>query len=388
MMRIAYLNKVKMDEALPAVNFTFFNALGLAQAGAETHLFVQANHPDFSCGDVQSLFGMDSPPLLNWHILPVQKKWGIRSNQWFYRDVIKHLRRMHNTTPLDAVISRDPGALPYLARLRSRLGIPVFYQPHNFYVDLSLRPDLNPRNARKYHLLEKRYIGRLSGLLCLQESQAELYRRYFPTLPVMASPPGFVRFEDYDPGRFRRRLLGYSGSLQLKKGVKVLIDALDILQNDGGDYQVILIGGRNQTEIKEIESYIIAKGLESRVEITGWISFKEVNTLLKKISVGVMPLTDIFYNRYLTAPNKLFDYLSHTTPVIGSDLPSIRDFIKNGHEGILVEAENGKALAAAITEIFADEMKYKQFVDACRQTGEKYLWKERGRAMLNLIRES
>ncbi len=386
-MRVVYLNKVKMDEALPAVNFTFFNAVGLAQAGAETHLYVQARNEGFTPADVERMFDLASPSRLHWHLSAVRKKWGIRSNQWFYRDVMKNIGEMHRKSPVDAVISRDPGALPWLARLKSRSGIPVFYQPHNFYIDLSVRPDLNPRNARKYHLLEKRYIGQLSGMLCLQESQAGLYRRAFPGLPVKAAPPGFVRFGDSEAGRFGRRLLGYSGSLQLKKGVRVLLDALSILREEGRDYRLILIGGRNRAEIGAIESYIGEKGLREQVRITGWISFREVDALLREVSVGVIPLTDIFYNRYLTAPNKLFDYLSHCTPLIGSDLPSIRDFVQNGREGLLVEPENSRALARAIDEIFADEGKYQQFVEACRHTGERFLWKRRGREMLNLINE-
>ena len=93
--------------------------------------------------------------------------------------------------------------------------------------------------------------------------------------------------------------------------------------------------------------------IKNCVEITGYMPYSKVITYLDKISVGVIPLIDNFYNRYLTAPNKLFDYLSRGIPIVASDLPSIGDFLKDGFEGILFEPEKEADYIAAIRKLFS-----------------------------------
>jgi glycosyltransferase involved in cell wall biosynthesis len=40
--------------------------------------------------------------------------------------------------------------------------------------------------------------------------------------------------------------------------------------------------------------------VDDRVEITGWVSRKEVEEYLKKAKIGIVPLADTFFNRHLT----------------------------------------------------------------------------------------
>ena len=51
-MRVVYINKIAMDSTLPAVNFSLFNAYGLALGGATTWLIVQKSDPAYSEDDV------------------------------------------------------------------------------------------------------------------------------------------------------------------------------------------------------------------------------------------------------------------------------------------------------------------------------------------------
>lgn len=385
-MHIVYLNKVKIDSKLPAVNFTVFNAYGLAQAGAQITLIVQKSDECFSETDLYDNFRLTSLKNLTIKILKQKRKFGIRSNQWFYIEAFGLIKKIDNENRIDAVISRDPGALPYLVRLKKKRSTSVFYQPHNFYVDLSLRHDVNPTNAKKYHLLEKKYIPKISGLLCLQESQASLFKKYFPGQLIFAAKPGLIKMGKVNnKKRFENKLIGYIGSLQPKKGVDILLKAFKQLKNEG--YKLVLIGGRNKDEIESIQREIELLGLREYVEITGWLPYVQVEKYLQNISVGVLPLKDTFYNRYLTAPNKLFDYLSHGIPILSSDLPAIRDFICDGKEGLLFNPEKHDDLKNKLIMICKTHSSYIKYSQGSLETSEKYLWSVRADYMLTLIRE-
>lgn len=383
MTRIVYLNKVKIDASLPAMNFTLFNAYGLAQAGAECFLIIQKGNADIDESILFSHFNI--APLPNLHITAIQQKryLGIKTNQWFYWQALKKIKGFHQSKRIDIIITRDPSALPYMSWLKWKYNIKVFYQPHNFYVDLSIRANEKLDNKFKYQFLEKFFIPKMNGLLCLQESQAKLYQKYFPDQKVFTAKPGLIQIKKINADRFKNRLIGYVGSLQMKKGVETLLDAFNLLKEH--DLQLLLIGGRNEKEIIPIREKIEALNLSKSVTITGWIPYREVETYLDKISIGVIPLNDIFYNRYLTAPNKLFDYLSRGIPIVASDLPAIKDFIKNNIEGKLFQPGNAENLASAILEIFSDFEQYEKFCSHSLDTAREFLWKKRGAAMLRMI---
>lgn len=385
-MRIVYLNKTLMDSSLPAVNFSFNNAYGLADAGCECYLIAQKKSADFTPEILFHDFDVIALDNFNIRLFQKRKRFGIHTNQWFYLDAFEEIKKLHAEKAIDAVISRDPGALPYMARLRRKTGIHVFYQPHNFYVDLSLRPDVNPKNAKKYHLLEKKFIPKMNGLLCLQDSQAEWYGKYFPAQKIFAAKPGLLKIVPTHDDGYRNRVIGYIGSLQLKKGVDLLLTAFSALRDK--NYSLVLVGGRNSAEIEPVARRVRELGLDEQVEITGWLPFSEVEKYLDRISVGIIPLQDIFYNRYLTAPNKLFDYLSRGIPIVARDLPAIRDFMKNGEEGILYDREDPADITNAIEKIFANKSDYSKYSNNALAKAKEYLWKTRAARMLDRIRET
>ena len=120
-----------MDSTLPAVNFSFFNAYALAQAGAESLLIAQKDSMEFAEDTVYSQFNLSPLDTFSMLIFPKKCYLGIKTNQWFYLKAFKRIRKVHKNRKVDVLISRDPGALPYMAKLKRQTNIAVFYQPHN-----------------------------------------------------------------------------------------------------------------------------------------------------------------------------------------------------------------------------------------------------------------
>jgi len=379
-MRVVYLNKVRMDTNIPAVNFSLLNGYGLALGGAECILITQKKDPHFTTTSLFANFELEKLPHFQVIMLPRTARFGIRTNQWFYLEAFRQIRQLHQHRPLDAVISRDPGALPYLAWLKFHTQIPVFYQPHNFYLDLSIRPDLKPANAKKYRWLERTFIPRMTGVLCLQEAQAQWYQKYFPNHAITVAKPGLLRIKPPQFDRFRHKLIGYVGSLEWKKGVEFLFEAFRLLEDP--DLKLVLIGGRDDREIAPIQHHITVAGWQDRIHITGWIPPVEVDHWLEKVAIGVIPLKNVFYNRYLTAPNKLFDYLSHGIPIVTADLPAIRNFLPDERAAQFFTPENPAEMAQGIRHILKTNAVYRQFTHAALQQADAYLWQKRGKLML------
>lgn len=383
MQRIIYINKVKVDSNLPAVNFSLGNAYGLAQAGAEYHLCVQKSNQDYDEHKLLKTFNLSPINNLHLQIIQEQRRFGFKTNQWFYLKVLNYVKEQNKNQRVNAVISRDPGALPYLAHMKKKLGTSVFYQPHNFYVDLNIRPDVKSTNAKKYHWLETRYIPKMTALFCLQESQTEWYKKYFPKQKIFVAKPGLFKIHTSNVNRFSSKIIGYVGSLKQLKGVDIVIKAMRTLSQQG--FKLLLVGGRNEEEIHLVKKKITESQLQEYVEITGWLPYAKVESYLDQISVGVIPLSDNFYNRYLTAPNKLFDYISRGIPVIASNLPSVKDFLDDGKEGLFFEPGSEKGFIEAVQEMYSSRTSYKEYQKNSFLTAKEYYWSKCGNKMLELI---
>lgn len=366
---------------MPATVFSTFNAYAFAQNGVETYFIARKNILGTPEKVLEQYF--DVKPLPNFHIKLFSAKFSrYESNEFLYLGALSWIVKKHRIQNFDYIITRDPAFLPYLFLLKILTRIKIVYQSHNFYVDLKKRPDLNPANRIKHHILERLFIPFLNGMITLQESQKEIYRQYFK-IPIFAGHPGLIAIQNSPIDRFKKKQIAYIGSFQAFKGIELVVNAFAKVREK--DWQLLLIGGRDDKEIQFAKKLLKKYGIENQSKITGWISYLELKKYLSDVSIGILPLYNTFYNRYLTAPSKLFAYLSSGIPVIASDLPSIRDFIMNGRESCLVEPGCVNKFSDMMKKILENRQEYKRLSKNAYQTAEKFLWKKCGRKMIEFL---
>ena len=182
---------------------------------------------------------------------------------------------------------------------------------------------------------------------------------------------------------YDKKTVFYSGSFQLKKGIDILLKAFAALKNK--DAKLILAGGRGENELRPVRELTESLGLNDRVTITGWLSYSELDKYLSQATVGVIPLRDSFYNQYLTAPSKLFDYLAFGIPVVASDLPSIRDFIGKNNCGLFTKPGDEEAMTAAIDKILSVRSLYQGSQVAIKKTADRFVWKNCAARMIDFM---
>ncbi|MDP8206461.1 MAG: glycosyltransferase family 4 protein [Candidatus Electryonea clarkiae] len=376
---LAYVNILRFPSAIPAGQFTarFMNAV--AGAGIKTHLIVQSAARGFNGhgGDGQSVlrdeYGIEPSENLKIHVIKMPF-WRPASDRIiFLNKAGLLLNRLRKEYGVNIVMSRDTRALPYLQKW-GKSGLKTIHDSHNYYVKLDEREDLSGKRWLRYQKLENRYLPSLDGLITLLEAQADLYRNTVHGPKIEAIHPGLDKTRLPDPERFRFKTIIYLGSFQAKKGVHLLLEAF--IKSKLPDWKLIFAGGRDKAEIGQLEDKVVSLGLKNSVEITGWLSDQEMRTNLDKSSIAVLPLDNSFYNRYLTAPSKLFDYLAHSIPVITSDLPSVRELADDSV--YYVQPDNGKELSIAIKKISNSPELHRELAEKAHQKAKNLLWEKRG----------
>ena len=183
-MRIAYVHTGQWPSNSPSMTFSTMTAKALAETTECCHFFIQRNS-DFSSEEIfEKYFNLSQPE--NLFIYQYHKSNLLNSNHSYFIKVFNKITKLIKDDMLDAVISRNATFLPYLACIKKRYNINVFYETHNFYVDISIRNDLRKKKikysigsiyeANQCIISVRRHELRANSVGARRRSRSELFR--------------------------------------------------------------------------------------------------------------------------------------------------------------------------------------------------------------------
>lgn len=141
----------------------------------------------------------------------------------------------------------------------------------------------------------------------------------------------------------------YVGSLQERKGVNILLDALAGLT--GVDWRCRIAG--DGPDRGQLERQARALGLTGRVSFLGPQDFDTIRRLYAQANVVAVPSVIGPAGRTEGIPNVAIEGLAHQRPVISTNVSGIPELIRERETGWLVEPGSAEALRAAIADIAA-----------------------------------
>ncbi len=376
--KIVYFHQGYWTGRGPSVTFVTFNALGFYQIGHPIQL-ISGKNSNFKIKRIlKERFGIEVP--LNISLVLAPRLLG--SHLILQANVFLNLLFK---CKLDILIVRGLSFLPWALLLRKFKKISVFFEVHDFFTDLSIRDDVdNVRKRKRYSKIEKRYLPKIDGIICVSEPQRQIYQKYYPKQNFICALSGTksVKFS------FARKeftyLLGYLGSFDLKKyPLDVLIEALSIVRSKR--IRLLLVGGRNEGEISTIKGIVNKFNVSGRVKISPWQNPAQIELLKRQIDVGCAILAPTFLNR-VSCPLKVLEYLSAGLPVLATELDGIKQIITHSKHGYLVQ-NRPEQWAAAIELVYSDFSRYSELSRECLRQAKNLSWENRARRILNSIQE-
>lgn len=169
---------------------------------------------------------------------------------------------------------------------------------------------------------------------------------HFPKInsdSIFISPSGGINrnlFKPLKETRFENNYLtiGYVSRFIEEKGWRIFIDALAQMNELKINFKAKLVGKGPDEE--RIKNYVFQKGLESRVEILGFIPQIELPVLYNQLDVYVFPTFRESESLGLTG----LEAMSCGIPVIGSNLAGPATYIIDGYNGFLFTPKDSKSL--------------------------------------------
>ncbi|MEM7086954.1 MAG: glycosyltransferase family 4 protein [Bacteroidota bacterium] len=142
-------------------------------------------------------------------------------------------------------------------------------------------------------------------------------------------------------------LIVYAGRLSENKGIPVLLQAFAKVKTKGPQLHLKLMGG-NASEVKKYESRAEELGLKEHITFMGSIPRAEVLVAFSKARYVVVPsLSEGFGFVVIEA-------FSVQTPVIGSHTGGIKEIIRDGKDGLLVNPGDVDDLVKAMRSLNED----------------------------------
>lgn len=154
----------------------------------------------------------------------------------------------------------------------------------------------------------------------------------------------------------RRGPLLFVGRFRIRKGIEILLHALESVGETDPPIQLQMVGDGER--LQNIVETIQRLRLEPRVEVIGRKTPAEVVELLSRARALVVPST------YEGMPLVVLEAMSVGCPVIASRVSGIPEVVADGESGWLVEPEKVGALSAALAEAWQDPAE-------CARRGER-----------------
>lgn len=145
--------------------------------------------------------------------------------------------------------------------------------------------------------------------------------------------------------RLPNRLL-FVGRLVEKKGLTYLLQAFTQLLPNQPDLELVIVGsGTLQAELMAQAKQL---GIAQRVDFKGRLTHHELVGLYQSVTLAVFPFIQAKDGDMEGLGLVMVEAMGCGCPVIASDLPAVRDVIRHGETGWLVETADSSALANAI----------------------------------------
>ncbi|WP_197527642.1 glycosyltransferase [Posidoniimonas polymericola] len=132
-----------------------------------------------------------------------------------------------------------------------------------------------------------------------------------------------------------------------QKGLMTLIEACDLLMQDGQDFSLRLLGDGPFRELLEAE--ISRRGLSDRIALLGWQPGSRVLAEIQRASCMVLP------SFAEGLPVVLMEALANARPVIATQIAGVPELVRHHESGWLVAAGDPQALFTAMRDAAGSE---------------------------------
>jgi glycosyltransferase involved in cell wall biosynthesis len=150
---------------------------------------------------------------------------------------------------------------------------------------------------------------------------------------------------DYD-GEF---VISYIGGFSPQRGIETIIRSMPEIARRIPEVKLLLVGSGTDSYVASLRKLCSRLGVEEYIEFTGWVDFELIPSYYTISDLTLIPYYTSEASKY-ALPNKLFQSMAFRTPVVASELPTLRRILTQTGAGRTFDSES--ALAETVAELY------------------------------------
>ncbi|PKA98756.1 glycosyltransferase involved in cell wall biosynthesis [Flavobacteriaceae bacterium MAR_2009_75] len=226
---------------------------------------------------------------------------------------------------------------------------------------------------RLKELTENFYLKRIKNIVFISDYNKQIYlrnnkRAHEINYELIANPVNDIFYENEPVLNYTSSNdVYFVGEIKKRKGLHLLIQAVNLLKIKNLQIKVHVIGGYKEQEYRrEIEALIKKLKVEDQIFFCGWKNQTEVLEYAKEIPVFVLP------SYQETLPLSIAEAMSQGKAVVATNICGIPEMIEHGQSGYLFEKGNFDELAQILEEIFSNPERLRKVSANALVRSEKY----------------
>jgi glycosyltransferase involved in cell wall biosynthesis len=250
------------------------------------------------------------------------------------------------------------------------------------------RPDLVEPRLREYLDKATRRAARgASRIITVSDFSARGITECYevPSASIAVIPNGVhppAQFSDSSKATLARlgipagEYVLYVGSIEPKKNLELLLQALDLLRTEDGNRPHLVLAGSHGSCAASLRSELENRAQRGAVTLTGHVTDPDLEALYADAALFVYPS---LYEGFGLPP---LEAMLRGVPTIVADSTSLPEVV--GDAALKVDSAKPEALAQAMRTLLADAPKRNKLSDAGRTRAAEFTWKRSAAAHLGV----
>lgn len=158
----------------------------------------------------------------------------------------------------------------------------------------------------------------------------------------------------------------FVGTLKSVKGIRYLLEAINIIKNNGLSPTLLIVGEGD--ERKYLEKISVNFGIVNNVKFVGGKCNKEVFEYMAAADMLILPSISE------GLPIVILEAMASGLPVVATKVGGIQDIINDGENGILIDSMDPKQIADSIIFLLSNDDRRGTMSYNNRKKAQKYSW--------------
>lgn len=249
----------------------------------------------------------------------------------------------------------------------------LVYDSHEYFTEV---PELaNNLKAKKVWLAIESYIfPKLSHCMTVCDSISKIYQeKYNVPVKVVRNVP-FFKTNNFDKAKVEgienSKVILYQGAVNMGRGLELMLETMKFI-----DSAKLIIIGSGDT-LTELQESVKTQNLEDKIIFLGRIHFSELPSYTQLATIGISLEENISLNYYYALPNKVFDYIQSSIPVLVSDLPEMRSIVETYSCGEIVLDRTPEKLAHQIIQMISNSQLLEKYSQNTILAAQELCWEK------------